>query len=392
MNMNNGLGIPIAITPPLHEVTPPPPLSAPEECLAYLMGKVDALGKECARLSRDLAWTQKEMDRIAKEADEEIEAVKARHREDLELLMVGGGNSERKGADPPAFGGNQRELEPWITSCRMAFANQPSKFGTERKKVLWAASFLTGLPLQAFQPILNRYLAGEDATAEVASFEGFATALRGLYGDPNLEQNSRTALRFLEQTGSVSAYYAKFVSHSQYTNLGDDALADYFYRNLHGTIKDKLAEMGPWKGLYQLKTRAIQLDSRIRERRAEKEFEAKAAGVANARRPDGRFSFQPQPRNPNPSIPPRSAPASLPQRTPLPPRPVPPPATSASDGMTPMELDAQTLAGLSNEECRRRGLCYECKQRGHKYYDCPLRVNRYSAVEIELAENDAAQE
>ena len=299
-----GLAVPNPVPPPTPE-TPPPPASSPEELLAFVLGKVGALEKECMRLSRDLNWTQQELDRVGKEFEADLEGIKTKHQEEMDLLQRTGrgGSDERKGADPPSFNGNQKELEGWITSCRMAFANQPSKFGTERKKVLWAASFLTGLPLQAFQPILNRYLSGGEETVEVASFEGLATALRGLYGDPNLEQNAKTAIHFLKQAGgSVTAYYAKFVSHSQHTGLGDEALGDYFYRGLNDSIKDELAKMGPWKGLYQLKMRATQLDSRLRERRAEREFEAKAASNANERKSEthpSKYGFQPAAAQPD---------------------------------------------------------------------------------------------
>jgi hypothetical protein len=411
-----GLTPPISITPPTPEATPPPPLTSPDECLAYLMGKVGALENECTRLSGALAWTQQELERAGNQVEIDMEALRAKHQDELALLkkMLGGGgggvgHDERKGNDPQPFKGDQRELESWITCCRMSFANQPSKFGTEGKKVLWAASFLEGLPLRAFQPIINRHLAGEEPPAELATFEGFVAALRDLYGDPNLEQNSRTVLRFLEQqTSSVSTYYAKFVSHSQYANLDDGSLADSFYRGLNGTIKDKLAEGGPWKGLYQLKTRAIQLDSRIRERKTEKEFEAKAASmIANARRPENpsRYGFNPQPRNPTAPNPHRTqvpvpyrtqAPMAQPQRPPpIPPKPTVSAATRPTDGTTPMELDAQTRAALSREECRALALCYYCKKKGHRFYDCSLRPQNYSAVEVELidlAENDDARE
>jgi hypothetical protein len=215
-----GISIPITIIPPTPEGTPILPLSNPDEYLAYLVRKVGALENECTRLGGQLAWTQGELERAGNQVEIDMEALRTKHQGEIALLkgmMAGGGKDERKGHDSSVFNGNQKELEGWVTSCRMAFANQPSKFGTEQKKVLWAVSFLLGLPLQAFQPIINRHLAGKEAPTELATFDGFASALRDHYGDSNLEQNSKTVLRFLEQTSSVSAYYAKFVSHSQYT-------------------------------------------------------------------------------------------------------------------------------------------------------------------------------
>jgi Retrotransposon gag protein len=94
-----------------------------------------------------------------------------------------------------------------------------------------------------FQPVINAFSTrgAGDPPPEFQSFETFAQSIRTLYGDPNLERNSETALQYLKQGDrSVAEYISRFATHSQYTNFNDSALASQFYKNLHKDIKNAL--------------------------------------------------------------------------------------------------------------------------------------------------------
>ena len=65
-------------------------------------------------------------------------------------------------ADPPRFAGSDKELEGWVVACWLGIASQPSKFTTEGKKVIWAASFLDRPPCSWMQPLINAYLLDSD--------------------------------------------------------------------------------------------------------------------------------------------------------------------------------------------------------------------------------------
>jgi len=81
------------------------------------------------------------------------------------------------------FTGNQKDLEGWITACRLSFANQPSKFRSDGRKIIWATTFLSGPPLVWLQPTINELLIeGEATSPELETFKTFVEALKGLYG------------------------------------------------------------------------------------------------------------------------------------------------------------------------------------------------------------------
>ena len=86
---------------------------------------------------------------------------------------------EIKAADPPYFVGSHKELKGWIVACRLEIASQPSKFTTEGKKVIWAASFLDGPPRSWMQPLINTYLLDPNSPPlrELASYDALVDAL-----------------------------------------------------------------------------------------------------------------------------------------------------------------------------------------------------------------------
>jgi hypothetical protein len=309
------------------------------------------------------------------------------------------GKGEAKSADPPHFTGNQRELETWITACRIRFAGQPSKFDTEEKKVVHASSFLRGPPLAWFQHVINAYSTAEhddEVPPEFQSFETFVQSVRVLYGDPDLQRNAERAVRHLKQgDGTVAAYISRFTIHSQHTKFDDDSLAGHFYEGLDGTIKDELA-FRDWKTLKELQVLAGRLDARVQQRKLEKEWEEKAAKPrsnpwANTppRRNDGTFL---------PSKSPFSSPANTaPKTNPFSPSTTPTGASPAplADGSTPMELDTVRIKMTEEERerCRLENRCFACKKIGHSAWKCRnKREWRVATVELSQPENDDAQE
>src|SRR5262249_468928 len=149
---------------------------------------------------------------------------------------------EPKVADPPMFKGDQKELEAWITACRLKFAGQPSQFPKESAKVIFAASFMEGPPKSWIQPLVTEFLNEEveQKPEEFGSVETFITTLKTLYGDPNLARNALLSIEHLRQTTSVADYISRFAGLSQHTGLKDESLVRYFYKGLKEGIKDDL--------------------------------------------------------------------------------------------------------------------------------------------------------
>jgi hypothetical protein len=340
---------------------------------------------EFSRLRDDLAKTKIEL----KAAQEEIRQLK----QSGGAYPVNPAKNEAKGADPPFFSGTQRDLEAWITACRLRFVGQPSKFDTEAKKVIFASSFLKGPPMAWFQPVINAYATststGEEVPAEFQSFEGFVSAIRTLYGNPNLQRDAELQLRFLRQgERTVAEYIAKFTTLSQNTSYDDASLTACFYHGLTSTIKDELVNK-EWKKLKGLQDLTTRLDARMRERKYEKEQEAKmffrqtvAPKYNPPRRDDGTY------------LPTKTAWAPAPASVATP-HPAPAPPAPTADGSTPMELDTQRFRVQMSEDerarCRAESRCFYCKKVGHDARNCNARP-RVATIQVQPAENDDAQE
>jgi Retrotransposon gag protein len=387
---------------------PPSPVPAPPtpDFWEQLAAELNSLRKRTADLEANITWLR--------EMNDEVLTTNAKLNDKLDALTKtvydqsavidhfskrkSSEPNEIKGNDPPVFEGAPRELDPWVLALRLKFSLQPSKFTSEETKVQYAITFLKGPPKAWANPLASRFLTERGGVPEFASFETFVTSIRALYGDPNIANHALNSLKTIKQTTSVSEFYSRFVGFSQYTKLCDDALRSFFYDGLKDTIKDELATKD-CPTLASLKTMAIDLDSRLQERKWEREH------LSSRKNPDAPLSNgtrltypRPPPTQPAP-IPPRPHQAPAPYHAPAPPRPplprpAPPPVPAAPGGPTPMELDSQRLRPLTEaerEQCLREGRCLRCRLPGHMARDCPGRF-AMSELEIALSENGESQE
>jgi hypothetical protein len=373
------------------------PAPTPDTSIEWGPEQFAQLRAKMIDIENKVDWTYHELEKTRAELETTKAELKA-SRAELTAAKANTGKGEAKGADPPLFTGNQRELETWITACRLRFAGQPSKFDTEEKKVVHATSFMRGPPLAWFQPVINAYSTAEhddELPPEFQSFETFVQSIRVLYGDPDLQRNSERMIRHLKQNnGTVAEYISRFATHSQYTKFDDDSLTGHFYEGLHGDIKDELA-FREWTNLKDLQILAGRLDARARQRKLEKEWEEKAAKPKSnpwtstpPRRDNGTFLPAKSPfSSPPPSVNPFAQPTPPTMGSPAP----------AADGSTPMELDALQLQITPEERarCKLENRCYGCKKLGHSALKCRSKHQwKVATVEIQPAqsENDSAQE
>jgi len=178
--------------------------------------------------------------------------------------------SEFEAPDAPVFKGERKELLPFFAKCHFKFESQPSRFISERSKVLYAGTHLEGPAFTWFQALFRKWSADRPfnlVPEEIKDWETFQRSLTQIYGDPNLEATSERKLRRLRQAGSMSDYAAKFESLKQYLSWNDAALRDQFYLNLRDDVKDELAPLDQPQTLSALKELATRLDSRLDSRR-----------------------------------------------------------------------------------------------------------------------------
>jgi hypothetical protein len=174
--------------------------------------------------------------------------------------------SEPKVASPEFFSGSRQGLTSFFTQVNMVIGLQPSRYPTEKTKVLYAGSFLRGTALLWFQPYVSK--TPEDPIMN--DFELFCKKLKELFGDPNERATAERNLYALKQKGSATSYLADFQRYSVLVEWNDQAKMAQFYRGLKEMVKDELAKQDDSQTLTELMERAVKIDTRLYERNLEK--------------------------------------------------------------------------------------------------------------------------
>ncbi|MBW0559980.1 hypothetical protein O181_099695 [Austropuccinia psidii MF-1] len=86
---------------------------------------------------------------------------------------------------PYSFDGTQaQKLRGLIQSCQLIFQNNPANLFSDRKKVLYSTSFLTGRSGKWIEPYLSN-ISNEDPSYLLNNWKLFETQLFTLFDDPN---------------------------------------------------------------------------------------------------------------------------------------------------------------------------------------------------------------
>ncbi|MBW0468967.1 hypothetical protein O181_008682 [Austropuccinia psidii MF-1] len=86
---------------------------------------------------------------------------------------------------PDSFDGTQaHKLRGFIQSCQLIFYNNPETFFSDRKKVLYSTSFLTGRSEKWIEPYLSN-ISNEDLSYPLNNWKLFETQSFTLFVNPN---------------------------------------------------------------------------------------------------------------------------------------------------------------------------------------------------------------
>jgi hypothetical protein len=173
---------------------------------------------------------------------------------------------EPKVASPEFFSGSRSGLTPFLTQVSLVMGLQPSRFSTERIKVLWTGSYLRGTALLWFQPHVGK----TPEEPMMNDFSLFCKKLKELFGDPDEEASAERNLYALKQKGSATSYLTDFQRHAVLTKWNDQAKMAQFYRGLKEAVKDELARLDKPQDFMELVETAIKIDTRVYERALEK--------------------------------------------------------------------------------------------------------------------------
>ena len=216
---------------------------------------------------------------------------------------------------PEPFTGTE-DLSIFLQQCELSFDLQPSRFPTDFYRVGFILSYLRGPAARWARP----YLSDRDHELRT-SLSKFTAAIQEAFGDPTQEFRSTAEIRSLKQTTTVARYSAEFQAIASHLKWNSDALCSQFYEGLADPIKDEISKNPPTT-LREYMTIAIRLDNRRLER----------------------------------------------SQTPLksnPPTRKPPDTESSSNPPKFWKLDDEERA-----RCIQAGLCFFCREKGHKTADC----------------------
>ncbi|MBW0534563.1 hypothetical protein O181_074278 [Austropuccinia psidii MF-1] len=130
-----------------------------------------------------------------------------------------------KSSRPPAFktlsmkatecfdGTQPFKVRSFIQSCQLIFHNDPANLSQERKKVLYATSFVIGRAAKWIEPYFSN-LTNPDPSYLLNSWKLFEYQLFTLFGEPNEVRKAEAELDSLrmKEGGHVSLYIANFRS------------------------------------------------------------------------------------------------------------------------------------------------------------------------------------
>ncbi|MBW0591182.1 hypothetical protein O181_130897 [Austropuccinia psidii MF-1] len=175
---------------------------------------------------------------------------------------------------PECFDGTQPfKVRSFIQSCQLIFHNDPANFSQDRKKVLYATSFLVGRAAKWIEPYLSN-LNNQDSSYLLNSWPLFESQLFTLFGDPNEVRKAEAELDGLrmKEGGHVALYIANFRSLvSRIGDWGERALIHHFRKGLASRILDQLASHpSNIDSLQDLMDVSLELDTRYHERQKEK--------------------------------------------------------------------------------------------------------------------------
>ena len=275
---------------------------------------------------------------------------------------------EPKASAPEHFRGERSKLKSFITQLNVCFTLEPSRFTSERSKILYASTQFRDKAMNWLRPQLEHYMAFENGEPQspnlnFTTFKEFATHLQATFGDINEEATAERDLKAHRQTSSVAFYTSEFQRIVSILDWDEKALVFMYYTGLKDNIKDELSKMDKPTTLHDLIYHSMKIDARQYDRIRERQFEKRAG-------------FQPRPFG---------TPSAPNARTP----PHDPMDLSAS---FPSKNGSKPRGKLSEAERayrRANNLCNYCGKPHHVVATCPLLMSQRSLAATSEDSNSA---
>lgn len=182
---------------------------------------------------------------------------------------------------PDKFDGSKADkLRPFLAQLNIVFLNHPRRFPTERSKVLFAGSYLSGTAADWFEPIIEE---GSKESLMLDNWVLFKERLTKVFGDPNAEATAEHNIELLvmKDSEAIAGYITRFRTEAARLKWDDAALRHKFRMGLAERILDELARV-PEQPMHlsDLMEQALLIDNRHWERVRERKFRPTTRAVA----------------------------------------------------------------------------------------------------------------
>jgi len=205
--------------------------------------------------------------------------------------------------EPEDFDGTRAKFSKFMTKLALVFSSDPTRYTTDAAKISYAASYLSCLAADWFEPHLNK------ATGAIrfATYEAFVQVLKNAYDDPDACATAERKLHNLKQGNKdCSAYHAEFCTYATTLNDNDMTKISFLSNGANQDLKTALSYQASLPETFdEFVQLCIKLDNRAKQLRSQ--------------------SHRPAHTSPAPA--PRPAPA-----------PVPAPGTTSGTAPSPMDL------------------------------------------------------
>ncbi|KNE91361.1 hypothetical protein PSTG_15226 [Puccinia striiformis f. sp. tritici PST-78] len=168
----------------------------------------------------------------------EAEAAKARAELAEAIAAANATPSEPSDDDikvgyPDKFDGTRGDkAEVYLSQVTIYYAANPGKFRTDRKKIVFALSYLTGAASGWAQPFTEKIINNVAITSD-----DYWTAFRGMYFDLKKRSNAEKAIQALKQVKSVAQYAHTFAIHAYNNGWEATTLVSQFQQGLKQEVR-----------------------------------------------------------------------------------------------------------------------------------------------------------
>lgn len=250
---------------------------------------------------------------------------------------------EPKVNPPEPFFGDRTKTRNFLMQLEIVFSTQPSRYSTDRIKVMYLGSFLRGPAASWFAPYVERN------PPILNNYRTFMILFRNTFDHPDLMADASRKLRNLQQGNQpVSILATEFRRIAVDVDWTESALMDAFYNALLDRVKDRLSEMDRPETLEKFIIMAIRIDDRQFQRLQEKKA----------------LTTPVNPRNQLPRITQKTS--GLETKD----------ISSENNGSTSRTLDSTFRKPLTQDQKnyrRTNNLCLYCGNGGHRLAQCPLK-------------------